>query len=95
MQCVHFELSNADSMANHPPILLQNTSLSYVECVKYLGVYIDANLNWKSHTSNVLIKISQGCGIIQYSYNFFLNFVLKFVSCLSISIFNVLHRILG
>ena len=64
-------------MTNHPPILLQNTSLSYLECVKYLSIYIDANLNWKPHTSNVFTKISQGCGIIQYSYNFLPNFVLK------------------
>ena len=46
-------------MINHSPILLQNTSLSYLECVEYLHVYIDANLNWKSHTSNVFIKISR------------------------------------
>ena len=64
-------------MTNHPPILLQNTSFSYVKCAKYLCVYIDAILNWKSHTSNVFIKISQGCGIIQYSYNFLPNFILK------------------
>ena len=44
-QCVHFELSNTNNMTKHPLILLQNTSLSYVECVKYLGVYIDTKLN--------------------------------------------------
>ena len=45
--------------------------------IKYISVYFDANLNWKSHTSNVFTKISLGFGIIRYSYNFLPNFVSK------------------
>ena len=34
--------------------------------VKYLGLIIDSNLNWKKHTHKVGKKISRGIGILQY-----------------------------
>lgn len=34
-----------------------------VECSKYLGVYIDNNLNWKIHIDNIYNKLIKLCGI--------------------------------
>ena len=41
-----------------------NHDINQVNSVKYLGVYIDANLNWKDHISNLERKISRACGLI-------------------------------
>jgi hypothetical protein len=76
---MHFELISNTNAANHYDIILSNTILYHVPCVKYLGVYIDCNLNWKVHTSHVLTKISQGCNIIRCSYYYTPKSVLKLI----------------
>jgi hypothetical protein len=70
-QYIHFGL--VSNVVEHPILYLNNTALTPVSYVKYLGVYIDSNMNWKVHTSNILTRVSQGCGILQCSNFFFLN----------------------
>ena len=33
-------------------------------CIKYLGIYIDCNLNWKSHIEYVARKIKRSVGFL-------------------------------
>ena len=45
-------------------VKINNELIIEKDCTKYLGVYIDKNLSWKSHISNVKTKIDRGIGIL-------------------------------
>ena len=45
-------------------LLINKKAIEQKSYVKYLGVLIDENLNWKEHISNVTKKISRSVGII-------------------------------
>ena len=40
-------------------IMADGIELKQVQCVKFLGLYIDENLNWTQHVNHVLTKLSQ------------------------------------
>ena len=46
-------------------ILIDNNQLSQVKTTKFLGVLIDDNLSWKTHTTHVCNIISKYNGIIR------------------------------
>ncbi|GBM79896.1 hypothetical protein AVEN_173883-1 [Araneus ventricosus] len=46
---------------NREKIFLQNTKIPWNQQTKYLGVILDANLNWKSHISCVRQKFHDNC----------------------------------
>ena len=52
-------------------LTLNNKSIGYVKCTKFLGVIIDEQLNWLNHISYVKNKISKGFGIILRARKFF------------------------
>ena len=39
-------------------------------CVKYMGIQIDNQLQWKEHVASVLLKVSQTIGMIGYAKKF-------------------------
>ena len=41
-------------------------------CIKYLGIFIDSNLSWKSQVNYIAKKVKRGTG-------FFLNFVIMLI----------------
>ena len=45
-------------------VVLQNASTERKYCVRYLGVYVDENLKWRSHVAHVASKISRSLGIV-------------------------------
>jgi len=49
-----------------PPfnLAIDGISLDRVTFTKFLGVYIDEDLNWKPHTSYISLKISKSLGVI-------------------------------
>ena len=49
-------------------------------CVKYLGLIIDCNLNWKKHAHEVGKKISRGIGILSKLRHFVTNDILNQLS---------------
>ena len=51
---------------------LDGVDIKFVEKVKYLGMYIDANMKWKSHIDHISKVISRNIGIIKKS-TFFLD----------------------
>ena len=53
-------------------ILFDSIALKQVTEVKFLGVYIDEGLTWKSHISNICKKISKSVGIV-HRVRFFLS----------------------
>lgn len=48
---------------NPEPIRIENSSLEYLDSVKFLGVYLDVKMNFKSHTEYLVSKLSRTCGI--------------------------------
>jgi hypothetical protein len=45
-----------------------------VKCIKYLGIMVDSEVNWKTHISNLKLKLN---GVLRYFY--FLNNIKNFV----------------
>ena len=45
-------------------IVIDGNSLERVSNTKFLGVYIDENLNWKHHTQQISLKIAKNIGVI-------------------------------
>ena len=45
-------------------IKVSDNNISCVSCCKYLGVYIDNDLKWKSHVDTVYQKLVKFCGIL-------------------------------
>ena len=45
-------------------LILSNKPLEQKQCTKYLGIYIDENLNWSNQINNICTKISQGVGTL-------------------------------
>ena len=52
-------------------IKIDNQSITETKISKFLGTYIDNNLNWKSHISYIAGKIARGIGIITKARKYF------------------------
>ena len=57
----------------HPPrkkifcdfqLILENKLLNQEKCIKYLGVFIDSSMSWKSQIQFILTKIKRSVGIL-------------------------------
>jgi hypothetical protein len=57
-------ISSSNKLKVNLDIKIGNISLKQSEFVKYLGIYIDQNLTWKSHINYISKKISKSVGII-------------------------------
>ena len=45
-------------------IILENNVLEQVDNTKFLGVYIDQHLEWKTHVNFIAAKISKSVGLL-------------------------------
>ncbi len=45
-------------------MIINNSPIKQEYCIKYLGILIDSNLNWKSHIEYVVKKIKRGIGVL-------------------------------
>ena len=59
---MHFTPSKRENMVVTP--ILDNTPVEEKETTKYLGVFIDNELNWKQHIQYVKTKLSKALGVI-------------------------------
>jgi len=57
-------LFSGNKKIEHFNVSISDNLVKRVSIAKYLGVFIDENLNWKHHLAHVLTKIKQGSGII-------------------------------
>ena len=55
---------NRSVHCDFPPVTIADNTLSRVEFTKFLGVYIDENINWNKHISFVTNKLARMCGIL-------------------------------
>ena len=47
-----------------PPIIVQDTPLSLVDSVKYLGIQINSDLSWSPHVANLCNKVRRLIGLL-------------------------------
>ena len=47
-----------------PPLSLEGETIKQANQIKFLGVRIDENLNWRYHIEEVCLKLSKMCGIL-------------------------------
>lgn len=60
-----FRTTNSKAEGVFDKIFFENTFISAVSEFKYLGLLIDANLNWKAHVNYVASKISPFVGVLR------------------------------
>ena len=65
-------------------ITLNNANIKQVESAKFLGVYIDSNLNWKQYISHVCQKIAKTTGIFCRARHYLPN--AGFILCIDLPI---------
>lgn len=74
--CIFFQNRSIKNI--FPQLSLQGETLSQVPHTKFLGVFVDENLNWKHHIDQVCIKVSKICGILyKVRYNLTLDALLS------------------
>ena len=54
--------NTVNSLPGH--ILINNVTLQQIECTKFLGLYIDDDLSWKSHISYLCKLLSRNTGVL-------------------------------
>ena len=47
-----------------PPLLLEGEAMKRVNSTKFLGVYVDENLNWNCQINEICLKLSRICGVL-------------------------------
>lgn len=59
--CINFNLTNRIVSPDIPDIKINNNALTYVNHTKFLGIWIDKNLNWKKHIETIMLRLSKAC----------------------------------
>ena len=66
---IMFGFKHLPNTCNNLKLNIDGCEIEKVECTKFLGVYIDSKLNWKTHAEHITIKISKGLGVIGRARN--------------------------
>lgn len=56
---------------------IEGETISKVEVIKFLGVYLDSNLTWKQHVKYIKGKVARGVGIITKAQYYLPNDILR------------------
>ena len=67
-ECVFFQ-SGQLSECKHVSVTVEGIKIPLVSATKFLGVWIDENLSWQKHTSNLIRKLKQNLKLLQLSRN--------------------------
>ena len=68
-----------------PTLVINNTQISRVECLKFLGIILDQHLDWGQHIACIEKKISTNIGVL-YRASKYLNF-----NCLKNLYYSLIH----
>ena len=61
----------------HIQILINNKIVKQEKSIKYLGIFIDSHLSWKTHISHISKKVSRGIGVLSKLRHFTNTEILK------------------
>ena len=73
-ECILFPVQTTQNnlSSDKLELVINGKELSSTNCTKFLGTWIDKKLQWKTHTSNLLMKIKQNINLLKVG-NKFLN----------------------
>ena len=60
----HFMTFGNNSNISNVDLVINGLEIEQLKTVKFLGVFIDEDIKWKSHVSNILTNVSINVGII-------------------------------
>ena len=60
-------------------INLANTKIRFVKETKFLGIWLDENLNWNAHTSKLIARLKRNTHLLSNHRNFLDTFTLKLI----------------
>ena len=60
-----------------PHVFINNQIIDRVDNTKTLGVFIDENITWKTHTNHVCKNVSKGIGVLRRAKRMISNSSLK------------------
>ena len=60
-------------------INLGNTKIQFVKETKFLGIWVDENLNWNAHTSKLITRLKRNTQLLSNHHNFLDTFTLKLI----------------
>jgi len=74
-----FMTFSPEKKCNEVKVYYDKISLETVKTIKYLGVFLDENLNWSRHIAQVKIKLSAVIGVLYRLKNYVSKDILKIV----------------
>ena len=60
----HFMSFGSNLSTHNLEIFIDNNQIEQVKTVKFLGVFIDEDMKWKSHVNNILSNVSKSIGVM-------------------------------
>jgi hypothetical protein len=60
---IQFFLKKHKELDSH--IISNNSVISNINCTKFLGIYIDSSLSWKSHIMDLAFRVNKACYAIR------------------------------
>ena len=60
----HFMTFGNNSNISNVDLVINGLEIEQLKTVKFLGVFIDEDMKWKSHVSNILTNVSRNVGVI-------------------------------
>src|SRR6218665_3911746 len=59
-----FKSHRKPALKDNPGIKIQDLLLNQVESTRFLGIHVDQHLTWKTHISEISLKIAKNIGVI-------------------------------
>lgn len=75
-----FHSSRTELNCDHFDIHIGNEQIEQVPFYKYLDVYIESDMHWKSQVQNVCYKLAYGCHILLKARDYFDFIILRMLS---------------
>ena len=60
----YMQFGNNNSTENETDLYINNMKIEHVRTVKFLGIFLDEEMKWKSHVNHIISKISKNIGIM-------------------------------
>ena len=69
-ECILFPVQTKQSNNKEIKLVINDKELKSTKCTKFLGTWIDHKLQWKTHTSKLLMKLKQNINLLKVSNKF-------------------------
>ena len=60
-ECILFPVQTMQAKDKKINLVINDNELHSTKCTKFLGTWIDQQLQWKTHTSNLLMRLKLTC----------------------------------